>query len=154
MALTKQDLSAISQLLDVKFKAELQPLKDDIHDLKVDVQGLKEDVRVLNVDVQGLKEDVQILKVDVQGLKEDVQILKERTQVLEEDVQILKDGVRNTNVHLELVTDRNIRLLAENYLPAAKRFEKASEQIESMQIDIDILKKVTAEHSEKLQMIS
>ena len=47
-----------------------------------------------------------------------------------------------------------IQLLAENYVPAAKRFEKASAQIESMQADIEIMKKVIAEHSEKLQKIS
>ncbi len=65
MALTNEDLLAISQLLDVKLdaklKSELQPLKDDIRDIKL---------------------------------------------------------------YLENVTDKNIQLLAENYVPAAKRYEK------------------------------
>lgn len=34
MALTSEDLLAISQLLDVKLKAELQPIKDDIKTIK------------------------------------------------------------------------------------------------------------------------
>jgi len=95
MALTNEDLLAISQLLDVKLKAELkselQPLKDDIRDIKL---------------------------------------------------------------HLENVTDKNIQLLAENYVPAAKRYEKAVPEIQAMQADIDILKKVVTSHSEKLQKIS
>ena len=95
MALTNEDLLAISQLLDTKLdsklKAELQPVKDSIRDIKL---------------------------------------------------------------HLENVTDRNIQLLAENYVPAAKRYEKASAEIEAMQADIEIIKKVIAEHSEKLQKIS
>ena len=95
MALTNEDLLAISQLLDTKLdsklKAELQPIKDDIRDIKI---------------------------------------------------------------HLENVTDNNISLLAENYVPAAKRYEKATTQIEAMQADIDIMKRVIAEHSEKLQQIS
>ena len=95
MALTNEDLFAISQLLDTKLdsklKSELQPVKDSIRDIKL---------------------------------------------------------------HLENVTDRNIQLLAENYVPAAKRYEKASAEIEAMQADIEIIKKVIAEHSDKLQKIS
>jgi hypothetical protein len=95
MALTNEDLLAISQLLDTKLdsklKSELQPVKDSIRDIKL---------------------------------------------------------------HLENVTDRNIQLLAENYVPAAKRYEKASAEIEAMQADIEIIKKVIAEHSDKLQKIS
>lgn len=95
MALTNEDLLAISQLLDVKLdaklKSELQPLKDDIRDIKL---------------------------------------------------------------HLENVTDKNIQLLAENYVPAAKRYEKAVPEIQAMQADIDIMKKVITDHSEKLKKIS
>ena len=95
MALTNEDLLAISQLLDVKLKAELkselQPLKDDIRDIKL---------------------------------------------------------------HLETVTDKNSQLFAENYVPAAKRYEKAVPEIQAMQADIEILKKVVTDHSEKLQKIS
>ena len=95
MALTNEDLLAISQLLDVKLdaklKSELQPLKDDIRDIKL---------------------------------------------------------------HLENVTDKDIQLSAENYVPAAKRYEKAVPEIQAMQADIDIMKKVISDHSEKLKKIS
>ena len=91
MALTSEDLFAISQLLDVKLNSALQPIKDDTRDIKLDIEN------------------------DIKP---------------------------------------QIQLLAENYVPAAKRFENASAQIESMQADIEIMKKVIAEHSEKLQKIS
>ena len=95
MALTNEDLLAISQLLDVKLdaklKSELQPLKDDIRDIKL---------------------------------------------------------------HLENVTDKNIQLLAESYVPATKRYEKAVPEIQAMQADIEIMKKVISDHSEKLKKIS
>lgn len=38
--------------------------------------------------------------------------------------------------------------------PAERRYERATSQIESMQADIDIMKKVITEHIEKLQNIS
>jgi chromosome segregation ATPase len=199
MALTTEDLLAISQLLDAKldskFKTELQPIKDgllllkddvqtlksdvqllkdnvqtlksDVQLLKDDVQALKSDVQVLKGDVQVLKDDVQVLKDDIQVLKDDVQVLKDDVQVLKDDAQVLKDDIQaskdnllaldfkvtKTQVHLENITDKNLQLLAENYMPAAKRYEKAFKQLEIIQTDIDLIKKVVTDHSQRLQML-
>lgn len=73
---------------------------------------------------------------------------------LQSELQPLKDDIRDIKLHLENITDKNIELLAENYLPAAKRYEKATAQIEAMQADIDIMKHVVKEHSEKLQKLA
>lgn len=73
---------------------------------------------------------------------------------LQAELQPLKDDIRDIKLHLENITDKNIQLLAENYVPAAKRYEKATAQIEAMQADIDVMKSVIREHSEKLQKIS
>ncbi len=98
MSLTNEDLLAISQLLDTKLKAELEPMKDDIKSIK-----------------------------------------DEQTRI---------------NLIIENEIQHDIKLLAENYVPAAKRYEKASAQLDAMQADIDILKKVVSDHSEKLKKIS
>ena len=73
---------------------------------------------------------------------------------LKSELQPLKDDIRDIKLHLENVTDKNIQLLAENYVPAAKRYEKAVPEIQAMQADIDIMKKVISDHSEKLKKIS
>lgn len=98
MTLTNEDLLAISQLLDVKLKAELEPLKKDI-------KSIKDEQTRINL-------------------------------IIENDIQ------------------HDIRLLAENYVPAAKRYEKSTAQTEAIQADIDVLKKVVTDHSEKAQKIS
>ena len=98
MSLTNEDLLAISQLLDTKLKAELEPVKDDIKSIK-----------------------------------------DEQTRI---------------NLIIENEIQHDIRLLAENYVPAAKRYEKPSAQLDAMQADIDNLKKVVSDHSEKLKKIS
>lgn len=41
MALTNEDLLAISQLLDVKLKAELEPLKNNLQSTKDEVHQIK-----------------------------------------------------------------------------------------------------------------
>ncbi|MBD5521371.1 MAG: hypothetical protein HDR03_09165 [Lachnospiraceae bacterium] len=73
---------------------------------------------------------------------------------LQAELQPIKDSIRDIKLYLENVTDKDIQLLSENYVPAAKRYEKASAQIESMQADIDVMKNVIREHSEKLQKLA
>ena len=100
MTLTSEDLLAISNLLDVKLK----PIDNRLTSLEVKVDNLeakvdKMDRRLTNLEV----------KVDN----------------LESKVDTIDRRLTNLEVHIENVTDKNIALLAENYVPAARQFEKA-----------------------------
>ena len=108
--------------------------------LKGDVQGLKGDVQGLKGDVQGLKDDVQVLKSDVQGLKDDMQEVKGRVKKIE-----------LTQENIILPRLQNIEAC---YTSTYDRYKESVEDHEEMKQDISILKKVVAEHSEKLQRIS
>ena len=143
MTLTQEDLLAISELLDIK----LEPVKEEIATLKEDVNGLKDDVAILKEDVAVLKEDVAVLKEDVAVLKEDVTLLKE-------DVTVLQEGQLRINLIIENELRPQIRLLAENYLPAAERYLEEAEHIKEMRSDIDMLKDVVAQHSQQLQALA
>ncbi len=147
MTLTKEDLSAISQLLDVKLKAELQPIKADIRDISPHLEKVDERLDALGQRLDALEQHLEKVDERLDALEQHLEKVDERLDVLEQDL-------RNVKMHLENVTDRNIQLLSENYVPAAKRYEQAAEQMEAMQDDIDILKKAVAEHSAKLQKIS
>ncbi len=70
--------------------------------------------------IQPLQEDISTLKEDVSGLKEDVSGLKN-------DMSSLKDEVQGIKLHLENVTDRNIRILAENHGYLVKKFNESVE---------------------------
>ncbi len=137
-------LLAISDMMDKKLKseiqAELQPLKDDISHIKGDINYMKSDINHLNNDVSNIKSDINHLNDDVSNIKS--------------DINHLNDDINSIKMHLENVTDKNIQLLAENYVPAAKRYEKATAKIEAMQTDIDVIKSIILEHSDKLQKIS
>lgn len=76
------------------------------------------------------------------------------SQMLDTKLKPIEYRLSNIEIHLENITDKNISLLAENYIPAAKRYERDTEKIEATQADIDIMKRVITEHSEKLQQIS
>ena len=140
-------LLAMSDMMDTKLAGALRPVREDIAELKTDVAELK-------TDVAGLKTDVAGLKTDVAGLKTDVAVLQADVENLKTGMAKLDDRVTKIELHLENVTDRNIKILAENYVPATKRFEEVTLQIPDMQCDIEVLKNVTAEHSILLGKIS
>lgn len=98
MALTNEDLLAISQLLDTKLDAKLKPIEKNIQSLTQDVSSIK--------------------------------------------------------LEIENTIKPNLAILSENYVPVANEYVKATAQIESMQADIDIMKRVITEHREKLKKIS
>ena len=98
MALTNEDLLAMSQLLDVKLDARLKPMENDI-------KSVKDEQTRINL-------------------------------IIENDIQ------------------HDINILVENYVPAAKRYQDATAQIQAIQADIEIMKKIISDHSEKLKKIS
>ena len=80
--------------------------------------------------------------------------LQAELQPIKDDIRDMKQHITSIELHIENTTDQNIQLLVENYVPAAKQYEKESSKIEAIQDDIEIMKKVIQEHSQKLQNIS
>lgn len=92
MSLTNEDLLAISQLLDTKLKAEIEPLKNELRIIRVDL--------------------------------------------------------------LENNVIPRLNTIESCYVSTYNRYQESVDQIEAMQADIEIMKKVIMDHSEKLQKIS
>lgn len=84
----------------------------------------------------------------------DNELLLAISQIMDKKLEPIKSELNKINLTLENEIRPDIKLLAENYLPAAKRYENTNNEIDAMKTDIDILKKVVTEHSEKLQRIS
>ncbi len=80
--------------------------------------------------------------------------LDARIKPLEDDIKSIKAEQTRINIIIENEIRSDIKFLAENYMPAAKKYEKATAKIEAMQADIEVMKSVIREHSEKLQKIS
>ena len=147
-------LLAISDMLDQKFEKELRPIKDDICELKTDVKELQSDVTELQSDVKELRSDVTELRSDVKELRSDVTELQSDVTELQNDVTKLQENVHGIHLYLENEVDYKISLLAENYVPAAKRFEQSASRIDAVEEDVGILKTVVAQHSKMLQRLA
>ena len=80
--------------------------------------------------------------------------LDARLKPMENDIKSIKDEQTRINLIIENDILHDINILVENYVPAAKRYQDATAQIQAIQADIEIMKKIISDHSEKLKKIS
>lgn len=84
----------------------------------------------------------------------DNELLLAMSDMLDKKLKPVNDRLKK----IELTQENDILPRLQNieacYTSTFKRYQTGVEQIEGMQTDIDVMKKVIAEHSEKLQKIS
>lgn len=84
----------------------------------------------------------------------DNELLLAMSDMLDKKLKPVNDRLKK----IELTQENDILPRLQNieacYTSTFKRYQTGVEQIEGMQIDIDVMKNVIAEHSEKLQRIS
>ena len=145
MALTKEDLQALSQLMDVKLdpiKADVSGLKKDMVEVKSDVSGLKKDMVEVKSDVSGLKKDMVEMKSDVSGLKKDMVEVKSDVSGLKKDILEVKD-----------IVSRNYDKTLEFYGKQQEYNTAQQEQMEEMQSLFAIYSRQTVRNTTELRQI-
>lgn len=70
-------------------------------------------------------EKLNLILSDMQSMKSDMQNMKSDMQDMKSDIQDLKWRTRNVELHLENSTDRNIQLIAENFIELTNKLNKA-----------------------------
>ena len=94
-------LQAMSDLLDEKLEAKLetklQPIRDDMQDMKDDMQDMKDEMQDMKDEMRGMKDDIHELQRKVAGI----------------------------GMHIENCTDKNVQLLAENFIELTKKLNMA-----------------------------
>ncbi|MCI8557935.1 MAG: hypothetical protein HFI19_09260 [Lachnospiraceae bacterium] len=90
-----------------------------------ELQGVKNNVQGLEGEQQGMKSDMQSMKSELQDMKSDMQGMKSELQDMKNNMQKLERKVTGIEVHLENVTDRNIRLIAEGHLDLSRKLDEA-----------------------------
>lgn len=147
MILTNEDLLAISQVVDRRLEIKLKPMEKDISTLNEKVDALDEKVDALDKKVDSLEEKVDSLEEKVNSLDEGFHILNER-------VESLETGLHNVRLFQENVILPRLNTIESCYLDTFKRYQKNADKMEIVYDDVDLLKKVVAEHSEKLQKLA
>lgn len=89
----------------------------------------------------------------IEPLKDDIQGIKNRIQGIEGDVQEIKYRVTKIETTQENKILPRLNTIESCYISTFDRYKDSVEDYEEMKQDIALLKKVVAEHSEKLQKI-
>lgn len=84
----------------------------------------------------------------------DHELLLAMSDMMDKKLEPLKSDIRDTKITLENDVLPRLQNIESCYMSTYKRYQSATAQTESMQSDIEIIKKVITEHSEKLQRIS
>lgn len=84
----------------------------------------------------------------------DNELLLAISDMLDKKLKPIKDDVRDINITLENDILPRLQNIESCYTSTYKRYQSGINQLEAMQADIDILKKIVSDHSEKLKKIS
>ena len=80
--------------------------------------------------------------------------LKSELQPLKNDLQTVKDEVHQIKLYQENVILPRLSTIESCYTDTYNRYKNYAEKMEAAFNDIEIMKKVIAEHSEKLQKLA
>lgn len=94
------------------------------------------------------------LKSNLDPIKLDIEQIKTNQVRMGADIEELKAHQLRTDLNIENELRPNIHLLVENFIPAIKHYEKAASRIETLEVDVNLIKMVVAEHSEKLKKLA
>ena len=122
-------LLALSNLFDKK----LQPIKEDISELK---------------------DRVASLETKVISLENRMASLETKVIFLEDKIDTLDTRTRRLELQLETQLIPRLQNIESCYTSTYNRYKSGVTQIEAIQEDVTILKTVVTEHSQKLQKIS
>ena len=134
---------AMEQTLEEKLEEKLEQKLDEKLDIKLE-QKLEEKLE------QKLDGILAPIRADITILKEQVLSLTDRMGRVEADIADIRKQQERTSKIIENQLIPNIQLLAENYVPAARRYQESEQKQTAMENDIKLLKIVVADHSAKL----
>lgn len=84
-----------------------------------------EKLDLLLSEMQGMKSEMQGMKSGMQDMKSGMQGMKSETQGMRSEMQDIKQRIASIELHIENVTDKNIQLIAENFIELTKKLNQA-----------------------------
>ena len=161
-------LLAISDMMDTKLKAELQPLRNELQDFRAEMRSEMQDFKTeMRNEMQDFKTEMRNEMRDFKG--EMWGKMQNFEGKMQNEMQDFKTGMQNEmqnfkgEVHSEI---HQIRLFQENiilprletiescYLDTYRRYRDNADRMEAVYEDVDLMKKVLAEHSRQLQKLA
>lgn len=154
-------LLAISDIMDKKLDTRLIPIEENIHEMqkdirhvKTDIVSMKADINVMKTDIVSMKTDIDDMKTDIVSMKSDIDNMKADIISMKADIFTLQCDVRDLKLTQENIILPRLNTIESCYTTTYCRYKDYVDKMASAFVDIDLLKKVVSEHSERLQKIS
>ena len=177
MTLTKEDLQAISDLLDVKLEEKLEIKLEEKLDAKLERkldEKLGKEMTLMRAEMadfqtgmreemsnfqQGMREEMANFQT---GMREEMVEMQTGLRVemaeMRTDLQMQLDELNGhvRRIEVDLLENHvipRLKHIEECYISASERYMKATDQIEETMFDVRVLKNIVAEHDKRLKTI-
>ncbi len=94
------------------------------------------------------------IEKDISALDDKVNALDNKFIDLNHRVESLESGLHNVRLFQENIILPRLNTIESCYLDTFNRYQKNADKMEIVYEDVDLLKKVAADHSEKLQKLA
>lgn len=150
-----ESMRQLSEMLDEKFEVNNAKLKRELKaELKAELKTELGEELSTKLKTELGEELGTTLRNEFRSEMKTLELKMEaNTARLEAQIFHLQDDVRDIKMTIDEELRPSIRLLAENYVPAAKLYESKSREIDSMKADIALLNHTVKIHSEKLNQL-
>ena len=147
-------LLAIADIMDRKLDTRLIPIEKNIHEMQSDIQSIKGDIISMKSDIDDMKADIVSMKDDIDVMKSDIIFMKSDIDDMKADIATLQYDVRDLKLTQENIILPRLNTIESCYTTTYCRYKDYADKMADAFVDIDLLKKVVSEHSERLQKIS
>jgi gas vesicle protein len=161
-------LLAISDMMDTKLRAELQPLRNEMKDFKDEMRNEMQDFRgEMQSEMQDFRGEMQSEMQDFRGeMQSEMQDFRGEMQSgmqdfrgeMRSEMQDFKDemqsGVHQIKLFQENIILPRLDTIESCYLDTYRRYRDNADRMEAVFEDVGIMKKVLAEHSKQLQKLA
>ncbi len=100
-------------------------MKTEMQGMKIETQSMKTEMQDMKTETQSMKTEMQDMKTETQSMKTEMQGMKTEIQGIRSDLRDLEHRTINIELHLENTTDKNIQLLAENFIELSNKLNQA-----------------------------
>lgn len=142
MTLTNEDLLALSQMMDIK----LQPIEK--HLVRIEDRLTRVETKM-----DDLETKVDNLEIKVNNLETRVSKLELDAKSLHSELALIKRDVKQVRVCQETKLIPRLSNIEACYLDTSIRYQESADKVDVVCEDVQLLKKVVGEHSEKLKKI-
>ena len=104
---------------------EIKGVKTEMQDMKTEMQGMKTEMQDVRTEMQDMKTEMQDMKTEMQDMKTHMQEMDSQLQDVDFKIRNVDRRLTSLVLHVENGTDKNIQLVAENFVELTKKLNEA-----------------------------